>query len=96
MGADLRLADISKNLSEFDQDATIYAAKPWNAQSFAVVALEPESGGLPELASVSGFEYFLEVFIATEVLADWEASLGRVPTDHERCERLIEYAVNDA
>jgi predicted class III extradiol MEMO1 family dioxygenase len=28
--------------------------------------------------------------------ADWETSLGRIPTDQERCERLIQYATNDA
>jgi hypothetical protein len=40
--------------------------------------------------------YFLEVSIAREFLEDWQASLPNPVTSTQRCDRLIEYALNDA
>jgi hypothetical protein len=41
--------------------------------------------------------YFLEVDIARdEVLEGWIASLNEKPTSAAICQRLIEYAINDA
>ena len=40
--------------------------------------------------------YFLEVFIARDVLDDWTASLQGPPTLEDKCTRLIDYAINDA
>ena len=96
MGPMTPLIDIVTKLGALDPDATIYVADPWTCESLAVVDVEPASGGLPEAASGSDLKYFLEVFVARDFLADWEATLDKQPTDQERCERLIRYAVNDA
>jgi hypothetical protein len=96
MGPVTPLIDIVTKLGTLDPDATIYAAEPWTCESSAMVDVEPASGGLPEAASRSGLKYFLEVFVAHDFLADWQATLDKQPTDQERCERLIRYAVNDA
>jgi hypothetical protein len=90
------LNEVVARLASLDQEATIYAAEPWTGDSLSVVAREPESGNAPEPATRGGLTYFLEVFIARDFLADWESSLGRTPTNQERCERLIRYAVDDA
>jgi hypothetical protein len=92
----MQLGEIVKRLASLDQEATIYAAEPWTAKSAAIVAREPESGEVPEPAVREGGKYFLEVFVASELLAGWESTLDRMPTDEERCEWLIRYAIDDA
>lgn len=96
MGSMTPLIDVVTKLESLDPDATIYVAEPWSRESSALVGFEPASGGLPEAASRNGLKYFLEVFVARDFLADWQATLDQQPTDQERCERLIRYAVNDA
>jgi hypothetical protein len=96
MGSLVQLRDIVSGLRSLDQEGTIYAAEPWSSQSAAVVATEPTSGEVPEPAARDGLTYFLEVSLALEFLEGWESTLGKVPTDEERCERLICYAENDA
>ena len=91
-----RLGDLLKRLASLDQDSTIYAAEPWTSESAAVVAMEPESGGLPKIAASQGLKYFMEVYIAHDFLEDWESTLAEKPTDQERCDRIIRYAIDDA
>lgn len=90
----MTLIEAIRDLAKLDADATIYAAEPWIEGSQAVVAFEPEEGGVPvEAANLS---YFLEVFVARGFLEDWELTLKSAPTLQERCARLIQYAINDA
>lgn len=96
MGPVTPLIDIVTKLGTLDPDATIYVAEPWTCDSSAMVDVEPPSGGLPEAASRHGLRYFLEVFVARDFLADWQATLDEAPTNEERCDRLIRYAVDDA
>ncbi len=91
-----RLGDLLDRLASLDEDATIYAAEPWNDESTALVAIEPPTGDLPEEAARRGLKYFLEVHVAREVLSGWEASLSEPPTARERRARLIRYAMDDA
>jgi hypothetical protein len=89
------LLETVARLDEFDKSETIYATAPWTESSEAIVAQEPDSGGLPHTAKV-GMKYFLEVSIATEFLEDWSRTLTRPPTIRDKCNRLIHYAINDA
>jgi len=91
---DMTLIEAIRDLGKHDAEATIYAAEPWTEESQAVVAFEPEEGGLP--VEAENLSYFLEVFIARDFLEDWEATLGASPTLQELCARLIQYAINDA
>jgi hypothetical protein len=92
----MTLKDTTLRLSECHESHTIYAARPWEPSSVAVVAPEPEGGAVPAAAQQHGCVYFLEVSIASEFLRDWQASLGREPSVAETCRRLIHYAENDA
>jgi hypothetical protein len=92
----MTLLDIISNLDDFDEAATIYAKAPWRCDAVAVVAREPGEGGLPEEAKRLGFDYFLEVFIARDFLEDWMPSCQSLPTPQEKCDRVIQYAMNDA
>jgi hypothetical protein len=80
------LAGVIDQLEALDADATIYAARPWSADSRAVVAVGPEDGTVPKEAA--GLDYFLEVDIALEA-----ATVSNAGT---RFERVMHYAENDA
>jgi hypothetical protein len=92
----LKLIDVVAQLVSYDPELTIYAAKPWTCDSEAVVAREPEDGGLPPEAAARRCEYFIEVFVAKEFLEGWIAVEGRSTSAREQCDRLIHYAVYDA
>ena len=88
----MTLLEAVQSLDSLDNKGTIYAVEPWTASSKALVAEEPE-GGLPSAVQEQGMKYFLEVFIAREVLEDWLTDT--VPTVADKCARLIQYAITD-
>jgi hypothetical protein len=92
----MRLGDVIGGLYGLGREDTIYASEPWTEQSEAMVAREPDAGGLPAEASDAGMKYFLEVSIAQEFVEDWLASLDDQPTPLAVCRRVIDYAIKDA
>ncbi|WP_395782134.1 hypothetical protein [Aquidulcibacter sp.] len=96
MGQVTKLCDVISRLSAFDIEYTIYASAPWTDKSDAMVAKEPDAGGLPLEVSNAGLHYFLEISIAKEFVEDWIASLDEKPTPSTLCLRVIDYATNDA
>jgi hypothetical protein len=100
MGQIVKLLKLVECLDELDGEDTIYACEPWAEDSDAMVAPEdPESAAqfyIPLEAVEAGMNYFLEVFIAREVVEGWIASLDEKPTPTAICQRLIRYAIDDA
>ena len=99
MGQIVKLVKLVERLAELDGEDTIYACEPWTEDSDAMVALEDQDRkpfGIPLEAAEAGMMYFLEVFIAREIVEDWIAALGEKPTLSATCRRLIEYATYDA
>lgn len=99
MGQIVKLVKLVERLAELDGEDTIYAYGPWTEDSAAMVAREDQDRkpfGIPLEAAEAGMMYFLEVFIAREVVEDWTASLDEKPTLTATCRRLIEYAIYDA
>lgn len=92
----MTLDEIVRRLDEFDPESTIFAATPWTSSSGAVLSMQPDPRQIPDEAKLLGLRYFMEVFVAQDFLADWESLLISKPTDQERCDRLISYAINDA
>ena len=93
----MNLREIIGDIATLDTDLTIYLDKnsEWSSSSSAIVAEEPEDGGLPNEAK--GMEYFLEIDIANEVLDVWSNwRNGQEPSLEEKCEAIIYYAKNDA
>ncbi len=90
------LIEAVRDLESLDEEATIYAEKPWRARSETLVAREPEEGGGPAEAHDRGMSYFIEVSVARDFLDGWAGNLSAQPTPEEKCERLIHYAVFDA
>jgi hypothetical protein len=92
----MMLIDVGACMNEFDRTHTIYAAEPWTGDSLALVAYEPDEGGLPPDAVRLKLSYFLEIEIANEILSEW-TSAGRARfSNAEICQRFIDYATNDA
>ena len=90
----MTLLDAVQLLETLDGESTIYALHPWHPTSEVQLAVE---GSEEEAqAKAAGLRYFIEVFIAQEFLEDWRASMKKLPTDAQCCERLVEYATNDA
>ncbi len=100
MGKIVKLIRLIERLAELDGEDTIYACEPWTADSDAMVALEdPESGlpfGVPREAAEAGMTYFLEVFTTREVVEGWLSNLDEKPSLAAICQRVIQYAINDA
>ena len=92
----MTLLETIRRLDSLDEESTIYAAEPWTADSQAIIAPEPDTGGLPAKAKKLGLAYFLEVFVARDFLEEWIGNLDAEPTLQEKCSRLIEYAKTDA
>ena len=92
----MKLITVVRDLDTLDERSTIYASGPWSETSEAIVAYEPEAGGMPAKAERLNLKYFLEVFIARDFIESWTANCETRPTLQQICTRLIEYAANDA
>jgi len=93
----MTLLDLIKNLAKLDPELTIYAKKPWQLDSEAVAALpDPDERPVPPELEAQGFRYFLEVSVATEFAEGWRSTKLLPPTSKKLCDRLIQYAINDA
>lgn len=83
------LQDVVQGLSAAADDATLYAARPWTAQSEAVVAIEDHPP--------TDLAYMLEVGLAREAIQVWsEWRQGASPSPQEACAAVVFYAEHDA
>ena len=104
MGQIVKLIKLIERLAEFDDEDIIFACEPWTEDSDAMVVRDPDPdpeaepvpNQIPPEAAEAGMTYFLEAFIAREVVEGWTASLNEKPTLVATCRRVIEYAINDA
>ena len=94
-GRMMTLFEAIRDLDSFDDGSTIYASEPWSHNSQVLIAPEPVDGTPPKEARNLGLRYFVEVFIARDVLKGWAQSLENVPTPEEKCAMLIQYASYD-
>jgi len=92
----MTLLDVVKTLALLDPNSTVYAARPWSCASPSIVAQEPSSGLLPAEAEALGLEYFLEIQVAQEFVADQVSRQSGAMEAEEQCRLLIHYAVYDA
>ena len=91
------LREILGQIGSLTDEAFICAGgKPnWTGESPAYVIRIPEFADLRLLGPMP--DYFLEVFVARDVLEGWSHMRGgRRPTLEEICEGLIYYALHDA
>jgi hypothetical protein len=104
----MTLFEVVSRLDEFDDNndlLTIYAVEPWRPESEAVVTDQPEDGDTSitfKTESGADAAYFLEVFVAKDVLCGWRkggyrSSIFGLPAASldEDCKGLIHYALHD-
>ena len=97
------LKDVLTNIATFKEEAPIFVLRiegDFRPDSEAVVLeLAEEEADLrtDEIAALKcpGFDYFLDVFIVQEMVADFENASRPVPFD-ERINTIINYAEYDA
>jgi hypothetical protein len=89
----MQLRDILHDLQTIDEDAVIFAKRPWTLDSETETGRFDPGYRIPASMTDRGFAYFLEAYLAKEFLEDLGNSL---PTEEERFARLIYYAENDA
>jgi hypothetical protein len=87
------LAELIRRIDELDDDATLFAARPWSAGSDAASAVEDHES---REAVEAGRSYLLEVSMAKEVVRTWGAwHGGRAPSTTEAVRAVIYYAEHD-
>ena len=87
----MRLIELMDGASTWsDDDTTIYVARPWSCDADAVLVSPAPDTTEPVERDGALFDYFLETFIAREVIE------GLAGSADQRCQRLIAYAENDA
>lgn len=75
------------------ESSVICVERPWFKNSRCVMVELDENLKVPEQLKDSGFEYFLEVDVAKEVLSVFDGSLRSLD---DKAKLLIHYAENDA
>ena len=93
----MTLIELLQRSAEWDEDATIYVARPWTCDAEAILVTPSPDTTAPVERDSTSYDYFLETFIAREFSEDYAASEeGAFSSIEGRCERLISYAENDA
>jgi hypothetical protein len=89
----MTLADIVNELSGVAEDQIICARRPWSTLAEILVVVPDDNLSVPGEVESAGFEYFLEVFVARDVLQVF----GDKPvTLDDKIRLLVYYAENDA
>ena len=89
----VRFKDVVHDLHKLGGDLTICLRKPWNAESEVLLVEVDPMSAIPSDVLSSGFEYFLEISIAEELL---EISEVKDRTEDGKVGLLVYYACNDA
>lgn len=91
--AAMKLVDAVEGLQDLDEDAVLCAKRPWTRDAECRAVVLDEDMKVPQEVTAAGYEYFLEVHVAREVLA----VLGkRKAATDDKVRLLIFYAENDA
>jgi hypothetical protein len=93
-GKNMTLEELINQLTDADDDLTVYASEPWSTHSDAIAV--PDIDGTTR-SDAQGRTYLLEVFLIHDVLETWKAHRdGTEPSPRQACEAVIHYAQNDA
>lgn len=89
----MKLRELLCGRGEWMEDETIYVVEPWSSDADALLSSDsPDTNG-PIIQSGKCYTYFLEGFIARDLLDDLDTSddVGEAAV-----ERLIRFAIYDA
>jgi isopenicillin N synthase-like dioxygenase len=87
----MRLIELIASASDWtDDDTAIYVTRPWRGDADAILVSPAPDTTEPVERDGTHYDYFLETFIARDVLEGLDGSAD------DWCQRLIDYAENDA
>jgi len=89
----MKLIDVIAGLDDISEETFICVRRPWNNDAEALLVPFTDDLGIPAEVKAQGFEYFLEVYIAREIL---EGFMQRGPTLEQVTDFVTYYADNDA
>ncbi len=89
----IKLVEVLDSLDDLDEASCVFARKPWGLDALATIGSLTDDFRVPAKIANEGFEYFLEIHVAKELL---EVLEDREPTLQERRHLLLYYAENDA
>lgn len=89
----MKLKEVIAQLSVVSPETYICARRPWTGESEVVLVPFPEDLRIPASVKERGFEYFLEVSTANEIL---EGFLRFSPTSAQIFDFVLYYAEYDA
>lgn len=89
----MKLKDALLRLDELNSEMLICARRPWTENADCVVVAPDDRLGVPNEVKTAGYEYFIDVPTAKEVL---EVFGDRTPTENEKVALILHYAENDA
>lgn len=92
----MTLYDIIADIKNIDTSLVIFAKEPWTLNSEAILLLQSDNAVYLEEIRFPGYKYFIEIDIALDFLNDWIELFDKVPSREAQCERIIQYAINDA
>ena len=88
--------DVVSKADSFGEEWGVYALKPWNKDSVTIVCHPEEQTGLFAVIDGVRYDYLIQISILCEIFDGLGRMLGREATIDEKCDRIIEYAMNDA
>ena len=89
----MKFLEVIAKLNDLPDETFICARRPWTHDSETKLIPFPEDLRIPEEVKSEGYEYFLEVSTAKEIL---EGFLERKPSLEQIADFIIYYAENDA
>lgn len=89
----MTLGDILAKVGEISDEETILSRRPWQTDGDVLLIRLDEECRVPLPAKNAGWEYFMEIATAKEVL---EVFVGAPPAPEERVQLLLFYGENDA
>ncbi len=91
--ARMTITEVVAILNDLPEETYICAQRPWSGDAAAVLVPFPEDLRIPEEVKADGYEYFLEVSTANEIL---EGFMQRGPSLEQITDFVLFYAENDA
>jgi len=95
----MKLYEVISQLDKYSDDQCIYAAQSngtWFSESDAFVVPNPEDGATTQIIDGITAVYFLEVFLAKEILEDWGNIAGKLSfSNDEKFMVALYYAKHD-
>jgi len=89
----MKLIDVVSKLNELPEETFICVRRPWSHDAESVLVPFPDDLCIPKEVKDQGYEYFLGVSTALEIL---EGFLDSKPSLEQITDFVIYYAENDA